>query len=270
MTTSTNPWPTIPDDEASPFHYASLSGCAALFTTHQHLTTEALPRSLAPAVLSGRTYLAVAYQRYHASYPTGDAVINELELSILAVPAERSLRVPIDVHDFLRGNDQAKQIGFFPLHVACDHDAAISPGIEIFGEPKFKARFDIETPSWNTHRQRGWSIAITDADGSDPILALSLPAIVGGDAAALSPITTYSLREGHLIGSRWQINNPTVASQSRDISRCRLKVHDTDHEMARRAAALISGAVPVAMWQHLTQPVATRFRPFYVDPVVMT
>jgi hypothetical protein len=262
--TAVRPWPSIPDDEDSPFYYSSLTGCGALFAAHEHLAADALPSGLTPAVLGGRTYAAICYQRYHASYPTADAVINELELSVLATPADQPRNGPVEVEDFLRGNDQSKQIGFFPLHVACDHHAAIAPGIAIFGEPKFKAHFALETPSWNTHWPRGWSITIADTDSDSAVLSLSMPAVHGDTLAALSPITTYSSLDGELIASRWQINNPTLVAPPEQLAQCRWAVADPAHPMGRTAGTLIDAATPTAMWQHLTPPVAVRYRPFYV------
>lgn len=261
MSTRVEPWPSIPDEDSSPFHYSSLMGCGALFAAPSDSFAALLPSGIVPATLSGRTYAALAYQRYHASYPTGDAVINELELSVLAVPAGHLDR-EVEVDEFLRGNDQTKQIGFFPLHVACDNDAAINPGITIFGEPKFKAGFTIETPSWNTHRPRSWSIAVADHPSGQPIMSLHVEAVHGAPAG-LSPITTYSMRDERLIASRWQINNLTVA-ESRS-AQARLPFINAGHPLGRTAAALIDAQNATAVWQHITPPVAVRYRPFYVD-----
>lgn len=262
-----SPWPSIPDDEDSPFYYSSLGGFAALFPTHEHDLADILPPGLAPAVLDGRTYAGISYQRYHASYPSGDAVINELELSVLAAPADQPQYGPLDVGDFVGGNDQSKQIGFFPLHIACDHEAAITPGREIFGEPKFKAQFVIETPSWNTHHSRRWSITVAE---TETILSLSMPAVPDGTLTALSPITTYSIRDDRVIASRWQINTPTLAARSEQLSQCRITVTDTHHPLGRTTSTLIGLAAPAAMWQHLSPPVAVRYRPFYVDRPAVT
>lgn len=259
--TPASPWPSIPDAEDSPFYYSSLVGVGALFAAHTHELAGILPPGLAPAVLGGLTYAGISYQRYHASYPTGDAVINELELSILAVPADQSYG-PLEVEDFVGGNEQSKQIGFFPVHVACDHDAAITAGREIFGEPKFKARFAIGTPSWNTHRLRNWSITVAD---TDPVLSLSMPAVPDGLLAAVSPITTYGIREDRVIASRWQITTPVLGARAEHLSQCRVTVTDPSHPLGHAASTLVDLAAPAAMWQHLSPPVAVRYRPFYLD-----
>lgn len=277
---------------AYPFFYGSLNVCEALYLVPAERLRPYLEHSgLALYEFgNGQGCVGFNFQMYTSQFNNGMGSTEELELNILAYPADRAAQVPrISFTDFVLGLDQTKLLGNHRVWVPCDDPIAIDAGVQKFGEPKFMTQFIPDLVTLNSPQTVTWSFVCCDPAFPPP------PSGQGSDASARehaiftftadlrgldavmsnpSPITEYGYfptdpqhpkKRGRLIGARWNILQPwqTCFLPKDADGRTTLVYGDSTHPMQADMKRMIGDAAPRVVRTVTSPPSAIQSRSYY-------
>lgn len=276
------PLPPVPAQYQLPFHYGALHHIGADYLVDPGPVHDVLSEhhpDLAVADFDRRACLSLNYQLYFAQYPNGGGVTEEIEINIIAHPANAAGRLPALSYDqYARGFDQTKLLGIARIHVLCDNPLAIDAGRTLYAEPKYPGWFETTMPSLNGPADAAWSITCRMAEFTpdrggierqDHTL-FSLQADLAGLAAESvnnTPITGYGTDPQHgLLAGPMNVYQP-YRHHSLDAAttdRVRLTVHDSTSRVGRDLTTLIGDTPASAVWTYQSPPVAAHNRPYYI------
>ena len=283
--------PSIPSPLTLPFYYSSLSNFGVYYSVPLERVQPYLYDSgLVPAIIDGMALVSFNFQlytgRFNASpgdgpdkWPgTGASITQEVELCIVSVPTGKEDEVPeVTFEQFVLGDEQTKIMGNKRVHSPCDSDIAISAGVTLFGEPKFKTTFQVNLASRNPTRRPDttsyhpvwsstWGFQINDPNDPSKAICTCTSDLNGITSvpANFSPITEYGYHENKLIGCRWNILQPmdTYLLPSHS-ARVNLSFGQSDHPMKQDMQTLIGGVSPRAVRTFNSPPAAVQSRAFY-------
>jgi hypothetical protein len=263
------PLPPAPAGFQLPFYYSSLSNCEVLYLTDSTVAQPYLAGTgLELATFGGKACVSFNHQLYTAQFPGGASITQEIELNILAYPAAMaSVVASVSFEQFVLGDEQSKILGNHRVWVPCDAELAISAGMKLFGEPKFKTNFTISIPSPNDPTVTTWNF--TCQDPANPKVAIfSCAADLRGLTAGLSnpsPHTEYGTVAGRLIGCRWNVLSPyqTCFLDKGASKRVKLTVGKSPHKMTADIKGLIGSAPAAAVRTFQSAPAAIQSRAYY-------
>ncbi len=264
------PLPPIAAGFTLPFYYSSLTNVEVMYLVAPARVTSYLAGTgLTAADFSGQACVSYNFQTYTGQFPFGSSLVQEIELNIVAYPeALADYAAELTFEEFVFGNDQTKLLGNHRVHVPCDNDLAISAGVKLFGEPKFKTTFTTDLPALNAGGGEKWTFTCNDpADAKKAIFTCI--ADLGGltaQAADISPQTEYGQNGGKLIGCRWNILQPFKGYllAAADRKRVQLKLGNSTHPMKGDMSALIGNAPALAVRTFQSNPAAIQSRAYYV------
>ncbi|MEO3975609.1 hypothetical protein [Streptomyces sp. CAU 1734] len=265
-----------------PFHYGALHNIGV-----DHLVDPAPVRAvlarrypdLTAADFGGRACVTLNYQLYFAQYPSGGAIIQEIEYSVIALPTASTGRVArLSYEEFAQGYDQTKLLGIARLHVLCDSALAIAAGTRLFGEPKYPAWFEVTMPSPNGPVGELWDITCKAAVHSPREGAIERREETlfsfSADLTGLprvpvnhTPVTGYGIdAAGRPLAGPMHVYQPYqyFRLSPAETGRVRLRVHDASAPAGADLLALIGDAPAAGAWSHQSAPVAAHNRPYYV------
>ena len=272
-----NGLPPIPAGFSLPFYYHSLQDCELFFCVPPRILAPYLQGTgLEVALFEGRGAASFNFQNYTAQFAGFDSVVLEIECNILAYPASRRHEVPrLTFAEFLSGQDQTRLIGHHHFAVACTNTNAVQAGIQLFGEPKFLANINPNTPSPNSPGVETWSWVCSDYDAANPgsqtPLIFSTTLDVRGlpsELSSASPITEYGRAQRQLIAARWNIfgDYTTYRATPRQALPVKMTYGTSQQPMRTDLQHIIGDAPCVAARLFQSAPVATQARSFYVNP----
>jgi hypothetical protein len=233
---------------------------------------------LVPALFGGKACVSYNYQLYLGQFSNGANIIQEIEFNVVAYSAADAARIPkLTYQQYAAGEDQTRGYGFCRIHVPCDSDLAIRAGQVLFGEPKFKAAFDIAIPAAN--RNIGtppywtdtWTITCKEDGPQGHSIVVIRADLTGLTAhpASIAPFTEYgSQQDGKLIAAPLNIFQPY---QFYDLSTERAlqkRVTITSGPAVKPVedfVRLIEGKAPAGAWTYQSPPVAAQNRPYFVN-----
>lgn len=142
--------PPLPKGYSLPFYYGTFTniGFDYLVEPSKAAALVAHLPGLSPAIMRDgsrdRACLSFNYQMYFAQFSNGCGVTQEIELNVVTFPSAEAKRTPKPKYqEYAAGQETARLLGFSRIHVACDSQVAIDAGVNLFNEPKFKARFAV-------------------------------------------------------------------------------------------------------------------------------
>lgn len=153
--------PDIPKGFSLPFYYGAFTNLGVDFLVPkakaEQLLKDCAPHAaLSVADFEGRACLSLNFQVYYGQFGGGAGVTQEVEFNIVAYPTAVAARIPkLSYERYAMGEEQAGNLGFCRYRVACDSEPAIDAGVELFGEPKFRADFRTAIPVPDHHRGQG-------------------------------------------------------------------------------------------------------------------
>ncbi|QSX29399.1 MULTISPECIES: hypothetical protein [Shewanella] len=288
---NTQDLPSIPYPFTMPFYYASLTNVGVYYLVPLARAEAYLQGTgLLPAEFDGQALVSFNFQLYAGQFASGievpveqwsscgAAITQELELNIVAYPANRKDQVsPIGYREFLSDGDQTKLYGNHRVWVPCDADVAISAGKTLFGEPKFKTSFKVNLSSPNPVRENTpiyrpqwvetWGFRVDDPQDSNTAIftckvnTAGLTPIPGN----ISPITEYGTHDGKLIGCRWNILQAmnTFFIPQENPCAVDLRYGASDHPMRRDMETLLANSPAVAVRCFNSAPAAIQSRAYY-------
>jgi hypothetical protein len=293
--TQGNPGGELPPESpemAYPFFYGSLNVCEALYLVPAERLRPYLKDSGLELYVfeKGQGCVGFNFQMYTSQFANGMGTTMEIELNIVAYPAERAAQVPrISFVDFVLGLEQTKLLGNHRVWVPCDDQVAIDAGVQKFGEPKFKTQFIPDLVTLNSPQTRQWSFVCCDpsfppptsGQGSDAVAREHAIFTFTADLRDLdavmsnpSPITEYGYfptdpehpeKRGRLIGARWNILQPwqtCFLSETTD-GRITLAYGSSTHPMQGDMKQMIGDAPPRVVRTVTSPPSAIQSRSYY-------
>jgi hypothetical protein len=263
--------PPIPAGFNMPFYYHSLQNCELFFRVAPGVLAPFLTDSgLEAALFDGLGVASFNFQNYTAQFAGFDSVVLEIECNILVYPVSRRRAVPIlTFEEFLSGQDQTKLLGNHHFSVACTNPQAVQAGIQLFGEPKFLANINPNTPSPNSPGVDTWSWVCSDYDAANPgnqsPLIFSTSADIRGlnpVRNAASPITEYGRAQNQLIAARWNIYGDYEAYLAAPGNPLPVQMtYGPSQQSMRTDLQAIIGSTPCAALRiYQSPPVATQAR----------
>lgn len=267
-----------------PFYYGSLSHLGIDYlvepTEELRLLVKTNGKYLEPAIFDGKACVSCNFQLYLGQFSRGASVMQVIEFNIIAYPAADAARTPtMTYQEYAAGEDQTGNYGNCRIHVVCDDDIWVKAGREAFGEPKFKAGFDISIPAANrnpgppAHWVDTWSITCKkdDPQGS-PIVTIradlnGLP----GHPASIAPFTQYGYQKDEKpLGAPLNIFQPYQVYDLSDLSAADAQDRVTitpgpAADLVGDYLRLIHAAAPVGAWVYQSPPVAVQNRPYFVN-----
>jgi hypothetical protein len=224
---------------------------------------------LRPALFDGRACVSFNFQSYTGQFPGGSGLTQEIELNVIAYPAQQaSFAAQVSFEQFIIGDEQSKILGNRRIHVPCDADMAIAAGIKCFGEPKFKTSFTTSLPSLNDPTVTTWQVVCQDPVDAAVAIFTAEADLRGltSVAANLSPQTEFGQVGGRLIGCRWNILQPYQAYllSGAEAKRVTMLLGESTHPMKADMAALIGDAPAAAVRTFQSAPVAIQSRAYYI------
>lgn len=223
---------------------------------------------LEAAAVEGAGCAGFNYQCYGGQFPWGISTVQEVELTISAVPRHRAAEQPeLTFRRFALGDDQTKLVGNHRVWVPCDNQQAIDAAVRAFGENKFHTTFQVAMPSANQAGADTWSFTCQDpADASDAIFSCSVDTRgLDAEPANLSPLTEYGSTGGRTIGCRLNVLQPYQAwlLEGKLAERVQLSLGRSTHPMRRDMEVLFGGLRAAAVRTFMSQPVAIQSRAYY-------
>ncbi|MFJ9428465.1 hypothetical protein ACIRQY_02275 [Streptomyces sp. NPDC101490] len=278
------PLPPVAAPYRLPFHYGALHQLGLDFLVDPGPAREVLARhhpALLPADFDGRALLSVNFQLYFAQYRSGAGVTQEIEVNIVAFPADAGERLPeVSYGEYAQGHDQTKLLGTGRIHVLCDNPLAIDAGRRLYAEPKYPAWFEATMPSPNGPEAEDWEVVCRSAElgpegelrrGEAALFSLAADlASLPGRPANNTPVTGYGTdEEGRALAGPMDVYAPCVWHPLGDApddasARARLTVLDRTSDVGRDLELLLGGAPAVGAWTYQSPPVATHNRPYYL------
>jgi hypothetical protein len=283
--------PSIPSPLALPFYYSSLSNFGVYYSVPlERVQSYFCHSGLVPATIDGMALVSFNFQLYSGHFNaspgdgpdkwpgTGASITQEVELCIVSVPEGKIDEVPeVSFEQFVLGDEQTKIMGNKRVHVPCDSDIAISAGVQLFGEPKFKTTFQVNLASRNPTRRPDttsyhpvwsstWGFQINDPDDPSKAICTCTSDLSGITSvpANFSPITEYGYHEKKLIGCRWNILQPMDTYFLPSDSTCvHLSFGQSNHPMKKDMQTLIGEMPPRAIRTFNSPPAAVQSRAFY-------
>lgn len=268
--------PTIPACLSMPFYYSSLTNCAVFYRVDPCRLSPYLKNKGVEAVLfDAKGVVSFNYQLYTAQFDWGMSVVSEVELNILVYPTSEASKVPeeLSFQEFVLGNEQTKNMGYWRMHVPCDNEHAIDAGRRLFDEPKFQTTFTTELPSLNDEGSSGsrlWKFtcrdpAFPESDGHCIFSCEADLRKLDAIAANCSPITVYGFYKKKLVGARWNILQPfsTYFIDSNEHKRIKLSYGQSTHKMKEDMNILIGNSPAVALQTLQSPPVSIQSRAYY-------
>lgn len=284
--------PSIPTPWSLPFYYSSLSNFGVYYSIPLERVKPYLSGTgLVPAIIDGEALVSFNFQLYTGhfnaspddepdNWPSqGASITQELELCIVSVPKGKENEVSnVSFKQFVLGDEQTKIMGNKRVHVPCDSEMAISAGVALFGEPKFKTTFRVNMASHNPIRKSNsgpydpewsstWGFQINDPKDPSKSICTCISDLSGLNSVPgnFSPITEYGYHENRLIGCRWNILQPMStyflpSSGSRHVT---LSFGESDHQMKQDMQTLIGDVQPKAVRTFNSSPAAVQSRAFY-------
>ncbi|MFH8576283.1 hypothetical protein OHB11_34130 [Streptomyces zaomyceticus] len=278
------PLPPVSEPFRLPFHYGALHQIGLDWLVDPGPVRELLakhhPDLTAAEFDDGRALVSLNYQLYFAQYAFGGGVTQEIEFSAIAFPTGSEGRLPrLSYAQYAQGWDQTKLLGIARLHVVCDNPFAIRAGRELYAEPKYPGRFEVDLPSLNGPAGETWTVRCEAASAGpdamseeDPGPLLDLRAELDGltpVAANSAPVTGYGTDlEGRLLAGPMNVYQPyrwyDLAAPEHS-GRTRLTVHAPDGDLGSGILTLLGEGTPaVGAWTYQSPPVAAHNRPYYV------
>ncbi|MFE3456559.1 hypothetical protein ACFXKD_03365 [Nocardiopsis aegyptia] len=144
--------PDIPKGFSLPFYYGAFTNLGIDYLVPkakaEQLLKDCAPHAaLSVADFDGKACLSLNFQVYYGQFGSGAGVTQEIEFNIVAYPTAAAARVPkLSYERYAMGEEQTGNLGFCRYRVACDSEPAIAAGVELFGEPKFRADFRTAIP----------------------------------------------------------------------------------------------------------------------------
>lgn len=275
--------PEVPKEFDLPFYYGAFTNLGVDYLVEPTAVLgllKAKGEHLALALFDGQACVSYNYQLYLGQFSGGANIIQEIEFNVVAYPAADAARTPkLTYQQYAAGEDQTRSYGFCRIHVPCDSDLAIRAGQVLFGEPKFKAAFDIAIPAANRntgtppHWTDTWTITCKEDGPQGRSIVVIRADLTGLSAhpASIAPFTEYGhQQDGKLIAAPLNIFQPY---QFYDLSTDRaLQGHVTITsgpavEPVDDFVRLIEGKAPAGAWTYQSPPVAVQNRPYFVNVV---
>ncbi|WP_017600992.1 hypothetical protein [Nocardiopsis lucentensis] len=288
--------PPIPEGFALPFYYGTFTNLGVDYLVPEDraalLLKECAPHAeLSVATFDGKACLSFNYQMYFAQFAHGGSVIQEIELNIVSYPTVARQRVPeLTYKQYAFGEDQTRDLGFCRHRVACDSPLAIEAGEKLFGEPKFRADFEVPLPVPNANPTTApgpstggetvvadtWKVACVkhrhgeDGAGGDPHFSFTADLRnIRAETVSTAPFTEYGSRErGESVRALAAPLNVFQPYQWYDLAkaekRVALKLGEVPDARIKRFVEAIGTVEPVGAWLHQSPPVAAQNRPYYL------
>lgn len=263
------PLPPLPKGVEFPFSYAYFFNCEVLYRVPLARLQPFLAKTdLEPAVVEGAGCAGFNYQCYGGQFPWGVSTVQEVEITLSAVPRHRAGEQPeLSFRRFALGDDQTKLIGNHRVWVPCDNQQAIDAAVRAFGENKFHTTFQVAMPSANQTGADTWAFTCLDpADASEAIFTCSVDTRgLDPESANLSPLTEYGSVGGRTLGCRLNVLQPYQAwlLDGPLAERVQLTPGRSAHPMRRDMEALFSGLPAAAVRTFESLPVAIQSRAYY-------
>ncbi|MEU4930665.1 hypothetical protein AB0G54_29865 [Streptomyces yokosukanensis] len=275
------PLPPVAEPFQLPFHYGALHMIGVDYLVDPEPVRATLAKhhpALAAADFAGRALVSLNYQLYFAQYAFGGGITQEIEINIIAHPADAGDRVPdVTYAQYAQGWDQTRLLGIARIHVLCDNPLAIDAGRRLYAEPKHPGWFEVHMPSPNGDTAGRWNVLCKHAEtaAGDTLErrdtdVFSLTADLAGLPATPvnnTPITGYGTTdEGRALAGPMVIHQPGHwhPLDTSDTERVRVTVHDETTEAGQDLVRLIGEASPSGAWTYQSAPVAAHQRPYYL------
>ncbi|MFB7176159.1 hypothetical protein ACFCYI_00410 [Streptomyces sp. NPDC056257] len=275
------PLPPVPAPYQLPFHYGALHNLGLDFLVDPGAARDVLAKhhpALNVAEFDGRALVSVNFQLYFAQYQFGAGITQEVEVNIIAFPADAADRLPdLSYEQYAQGHDQTKLLGIARIHVLCDNALAIDAGRKLYAEPKHPGWFEAAMPSLNGPAGNSWHVTCKAA-GFTPegdierhptglfTLAADLTGLTGTPVNN-TPITGYGTDEaGRPLAGPMNVYQPYLWYAPADIAadRAALAVLDPTAEVGQDLTRLLNGTAPAGVWTYQSSPVAAHNRPYYL------
>ncbi|MGW4651622.1 hypothetical protein [Kitasatospora sp. NPDC004289] len=262
------PLPPVPEPYRVPFHYGALHMVGLDFLVDPGPVRALLGKhhpALAAAEFEGSAVVSVNYQLYFAQYPGGGGITQEIEVNLLAHPADAADRLPeLTYRQYAHGWERTGLTGIARIHVLCDNPLAIDAGRRLYAEPKYPGSFDSLMPSPNGPEDgRTWRVDCRD--GSGPLLSFEVD-LTDRPSAVVNhtPITGYgTTAEGRALAGPMAVHHPGTWYDLEGTG-TRLALHAPDSPVGQDLAALLGDTPATAAWAYQSPPVAAHQRPYYL------
>lgn len=273
--------PEVPREFDLPFYYGAFTNLGVDYLVEPAGVLGLLKTKgahLAPALFDGKACVSYNYQLYLGQFSGGASIIQEIEFNVVAYPAADALRAPkLTYRQYAAGEDQTRSYGFCRIHVPCDSDLAIRAGQVLFGEPKFKAAFDIAIPAANRNPGNPpqwtdtWTITCKE-DGPQGRSIVAISADLTGltaHPASIAPFTEYGRQQdGKPLAAPLNIFQPYQFYDLSTDGAAQGRVTITSGPAVEPVAdfvRLIEGKAPAGAWTYQSPPVAVQNRPYFVS-----
>ncbi len=222
-------------------------------------------------------------------YNPGGSAFNETELNIVAYSRAREADVPDNLTptDYIFGADQAKNLGVYRVHVACDNKNAIAAGRAYYYENKFETFYKYTSPSPNRKvadqikTDDLWSIECVSNDAPDApqIYKAQIDArnLTFHDANASEVIDiSYDEKQGRVLGSRRNFLGMHKVALLDESSANRVAVtvgpggkgiSAPGQQMLDDMKRLIAGRPAIAIQRFESPPCIAEAVPYYMDQI---
>jgi len=206
----------IPAGFTMPFYYGQLNCLIIYFKiSPEHLECHLKDTGLSPAIFTDKeggektSLVALVYQEYPNSKGSGTY---EVDVCIISYPIKLQEQVPdMSAYDFIRGQDQSTVIGYYKFHVICTDAFAVKAGIEVFGEPKFLGKVDVQRPDPNNPEVTDWKYTVYDSIDCNAAVIFTVMADMNNvvhTSSNISPIVFFGLHEKQPLVAKWDILMP--------------------------------------------------------------
>jgi hypothetical protein len=278
--------PPLPAGYSLPFYYGTFTNIGFDYLVEPAKADALVAHlpGLSPALFKDggrdKACLSFNYQMYFAQFADGCGVTQEIELNVVTFPTAEAARTPKPKYqEYAEGQDAARLLGFSRIHVACDSQVAIDAGVNLFNEPKFKARFEVAAMPVPNGDKVTWDISClkdgTSQQNGELYFRFTADLTeLTPRTRSISPFTEYgSVRKA---GRPDDHSTPLAAPlnvfqpyQWYDLSRRngRVAVHPGNGPAYGRIRAFMDAIVevsPIGAWYYQSPPVAAQNRPYYV------
>jgi hypothetical protein len=275
---------TQPAGFEMPFWYSSLQSFWLFYPVRRDIAESQLPdlpdghglRLAEFKDLPDQALVSLDFQSYTSGGSNYLGFTHEVEFNVYAYPESRLPAVPyLTVSDYVLGRDQTKTIGGFRLEVPCDNPNAIKAGKGNFGEPKWPATFDYDTPSLNSTNRSRWSYSVYQPQPVGSVPPYPVEQLIysidcrltdlPSQPSNLSPLIEYGTRmrgdRELLVANFWTFFGPfdTYLFTERDVDRTTLTLGGAYDRNGLRAKVelLIGSTPPVAAQTFTSAPVSS-------------
>jgi hypothetical protein len=273
------------------FYYAGVQVLWCWYVADLETLRGLLPEGMEPASFVGSDGARVgavnfsfmnAVAMYGAGQPgnPGGNGFNETELNVVAYAAARRKDVPPDLtfHDFLFGADQAKNLGVYRLHVACDSGVAVAAGRAMYYENKFLASYTYTSPTLNqpvpaqATSAAQWTITCFDGDTDKaPVIYqakadLRTVTLLPANCSEIIDLS-YDVTGKRVLGSRRNFLGMHQAAMlgAAGAGAVQVSVGPSTNPMRQHMEQLVVGRPAAAVQVFASPPVIAEAVPYYMD-----